>query len=171
MKGNDTYVTTLTLRPPRQQAQPLKPNNSQREGMEILAPAEGLIDKAIRLATKATNIASSEAEVPGYMTDQASINKALEEIGDAIQVIQAHPALTKFGDVKVIEEGENIYAFVCSSADRHILYPPSLKITEKGSPISQLLQKLTDLRNNVLALRSKRQLTPEEQAKISAISL
>ncbi len=157
---------------PRQQAQPLKANNSQREGMEILAPGKGLINKAIRLATKATNIASSEAEVPlGYMTDQASINKALKEIGDALQVIKAHPALTKFGDVKVIEEGENIYAFVCSSADRHILYPPSLKITEKGSPISQLLKSLRLLTKDVLALPSSRDLTPEEEEKISAIGL
>jgi hypothetical protein len=155
---------------PRQQAQPLKPNNSQREGIKITGGEH--LKTAIELATAATNIASSEAKVPpGYMASKASLDEVLKEIGDALQVIKAHPALPKFGDVKVIEEGENIYAFVCSSADRHILYPPSQSTTEKGSPISQLLQKLTDLRNNVLALRSKRQLTPEEQAKILAIGL
>jgi CTP synthase (UTP-ammonia lyase) len=127
---------------------------------------------AIELATAATNIASSEAKVPpGYMASKASLDEVLKEIGDAIQIIKAHPALPRFGDVKVEKKGENIYAFVCSSADSHILYPPSESTTEKGSPISQLLKKLTDLRNNVIALRSKRPLTPEEEAKISAISL
>jgi hypothetical protein len=157
---------------PRQQAQPLKPNNSQREGMEIPPECFTLIKEAIGLATEATNIASSEAKVPpGYMPSEASLDEVLDEITSALRVIKAHPALSKFGDVQVEKKGENIYAFVCSSADSHLLYPPSQSTTSKSSPISQLLEKLHLLRNNVLALPSKRPLTEGEEAKISAIGL
>jgi hypothetical protein len=161
---------------PRQQAQPLKPNNSQREGMEILAPGKGLINKAIRLATAATNVASSEAKVPlGYMPNQASLDEVLKQIASTIQIIEEHPTLSKFGDLKVTEEGKIIYASAQTDLGRHPLYPPSTSITEKpkgkSSPISQLLEKLHLLTIDVLSLPSKRQLTPEEEEKISAIGL
>jgi hypothetical protein len=175
MKGNDIMLQ-LSPYAPRQQAQPLKANNSQREGMKILAPAEGLIKKAILLATEATNVASSEAKVPrGYMPDQASLDEVLKQIASTIQIIEEHPTLSKFGDLKVTEEGGIIYASAQTDLGRHTLYPPSTSITEKpkgeSSPISQLLEKLHLLTKDVLSLPSKRQLTEGEKALISAIGL
>jgi hypothetical protein len=142
--------------------------------MKILAPAEGLIDKAIRLATEATNIASSEAEVHlGYMTDQASINKALEEIGDAIQVIQAHPTPGALIVVECMRSGfsDKDYLAISASADskRHIQLSPLEDPTTNGSPISQLLKSLSLLKKDVLALPSSRDLTEEEKGLLSKI--
>ena len=144
--------------------------------MEILAPGKGLIERAIRQALEATNIAVPNTEVPkGYMANQASIDKVLEEIGAAIKAIQAHPAPGALIVTESTPSGfsDKDYFAISASADsqRYTQLSPFEDPTTNGSPISQLLKNLSSLTKDVLALPSKRPLTPEEKAKISAIGL
>jgi hypothetical protein len=144
--------------------------------MEILAPGKGLIERAIRQALEATNIAVPNTEVPkGYMANQASIDEVLKQITIAIKVIQAHPAPGALIVKESTRSGSShkSYLAISASADsqRYTELSPFEDPTTKGSPISQLLNNLSSLKKDVLALPSKRPLTPEEEAKISEMGL